>query len=237
MKLLTAFQCKSRGRRGGCRQCCAHRATRQPAVAVPGQSRGSARLFPAGAGEVHVVLSGRLAVGFGSEDARCRNRPRLQSRRGAGSRGYGRSGEGPRHHPHTGRRGAHGAVGPHGVKDRGGVGTRCGISRFPSPGPAFPVSRDGRKITAGQRNSPKGIRSPPPPPRARAHLPALSATRARRRRGHVSIATPSSRHDPGIPTRPVLRTADTSMPVVSGLAQPCPRRVGRLEPHLFSLFF
>lgn len=184
-----------------------------------------------------MVLSGRLAVGFGSEDAQCRTRPRLQLRRGAGSRGYGRSGEGPWHHPHTGRRGAHGAVGPRGVKDRGGVGTRCGISRFPSPGPAFPVSRDGRKITAGQRNSPKGIRSPPPPPRARAHLLALSATRARRGRGHVSIATPSSRHDPGIPTRPVPGTAGTSMPVVSGLAQPHPCRVGRLEPHQFGLFF
>lgn len=85
-------------------------------------------------------------------------------------------------------------------RTQGGVGTRCSISWFPSPGPAFPLSGDGRKITAGQRSSPQGIRSLPP--RARAHLPALSATRARQGGRDVTGAQPREHHHPLIPAGP-----------------------------------
>lgn len=176
-------------------------------------------------GEVHAVLSGGLAVGFGSEDAQCINTPRI----GAGSRGDGRSGEGRWHRPLPGRTGAHRAVGPRGVKDRGGVGARCSISRFPWPGPAFPVSGNGRKITAGQRSSPKASAHCC---HVRGHIcrcyqqHALGGDTARC--CHVSVTTPSSQPVPGTP--------DISVPVASGSAQPRPRRAEGLVPPLWSLF-
>lgn len=167
-------------------------------------ARRSARLFPAGAGEVCVVFSGGLAVGFGLGDARCRNTPQLQARRGAGSRD-GRCGEGPRHRPHPSRRGAHGAVGPRGVKDRGEVLGRAGAS---------PGSRCQDLPFQSQGTAEKSLPARGAPQKAssccclchhvRGHIcrryqqHALGGAAGRRRgRSHVSIAVPSSRRDLG----------------------------------------
>lgn len=174
-------------------------------------------------GEVHTILLGGLAVGFGSEDAQCRNTPR----RGIGSRGDGRSGEGCWHRPLFSRIGAHRAVGPCRVKDRGGVGTRRSISWFPWPGPAFLVSGNGRKITAGQRSSPKAS--------ARCHHVRGHICRCYQQHAlsgdaaqccHVSVTTPLSQRGQGTLVLPVPGTPDTSMPVASGSTQPRPCRAG-----------
>lgn len=186
-----------------------------------------------------MFLPGRLVVGFGSEDAWCKDTPRDRWGEGQGAEEMG----GPEKDPASSssrQEGSPWCSWPSRCERPG----RCWdmLQHLPVPITRTCLSslRGWQENHCRAENLPQRRRSPPPP---WARLPVLSAIHARRggdaagaRRGRsrLGITTSLCRWDPGSLTQPMPGTAGTSKPVKSEPAQPHPCRVGGLEPHLFS---